>query len=106
VINNLISNALKYAPGGEVTIKGRIEYDHIVCSVEDHGPGISPGDAQQVFDRFYRAPEMARHTKGAGLGLYLTRQIIEAHGGQIWVDKAYDDGARFCFSLPLDTETE
>jgi len=53
-----------------------------------------------VFDRFYRAPDMARHTKGAGLGLYLSRAIVEAHGGRMWVDPEAGKGARICFSLP------
>ncbi|HEX7556917.1 MAG TPA: ATP-binding protein, partial [Leptolinea sp.] len=70
----------------------------IIC-VSDEGPGISPNDIPHVFDRFYRSPEMARATKGAGLGLYLSRAIIEAHGGRIWVDPA-PQGARFYFTLP------
>ncbi len=106
VVNNLVSNSIKYAPDGEITIRGRVESERVVCCVEDNGPGISPGDMQQIFTRFYRAPELARHTKGAGLGLYLSRQIIEAHGGEIWVDQGYDNGARICFSLPLEIESE
>jgi signal transduction histidine kinase len=53
-----------------------------------------------VFDRFYRAPHMAKHSKGAGLGLFLARSIIEAHDGKIWVDSAAKKGTRICFSLP------
>ena len=102
VVNNLISNAIKYAPGGEIICAGTVQTDVVQMTVTDQGPGIAPGDRQQIFDRFYRAAETARHTKGAGLGLYLTRQIVEAHGGKIWVDASYDDGTRICFTLPLD----
>jgi PAS domain S-box-containing protein len=101
VLLNLISNAVKYSPkGGEVRITGQVRPEHVVVCVEDQGPGIPPGDVPHVFDRFYRAGETARSTKGAGLGLYLTRAIIEAHGGSIWVDPKYKEGARICFSLP------
>ncbi|NMB60022.1 MAG: PAS domain-containing protein [Chloroflexi bacterium] len=99
VISNLISNAIKYSPGGEIRISGQVRPDRVIISVSDEGPGISPNDIPHVFDRFYRSPEMARATKGAGLGLYLSRSIIEAHGGKIWVDPA-PQGARFYFTLP------
>jgi two-component system NarL family sensor kinase len=55
-----------------------------------------------IFDRFYRAPETSRKTKGAGLGLYLARAIIEAHNGRMWADPKTDKGARICFSLPRE----
>ena len=101
VLLNLISNAVKYSPkGGEVRISGQVRPEHVVVCVQDHGPGIPPGDVPHIFDRFYRAGETARSTKGAGLGLYLTRAILEAHGGSIWVDQKNKEGARVCFSLP------
>lgn len=101
VLLNLISNAVKYSPhGGEVRVSGQVRPEHVVVCVQDHGPGIPPGDVPHIFDRFYRAGETARSTKGAGLGLYLTRAILEAHGGSIWVDPKYIEGARVCFSLP------
>jgi signal transduction histidine kinase len=73
----------------------------IVC-VSDQGPGIAPEDIPHVFDRFYRAPDMARQTKGAGLGLYLSKAIIEGHDGRIWVDTIAGASTRFCFSLPRE----
>jgi len=100
VLSNLISNAIKYTPEGEIRISGQIRPNFVVLCVSDQGKGIAPEDIPHVFDRFYRAPDMARQTKGAGLGLYLARSIVEAHGGQIWVDPAPGQGARICFSLP------
>ena len=101
VLLNLLSNAVKYSPkGGEIRIGGQIRPEHVVVCVQDLGPGIPPGDIPHIFDRFYRAGETARSVKGAGLGLYLTRAILEAHGGSIWVDPQYKEGARICFSLP------
>ncbi len=100
VLSNLISNAIKYAPGGEIRVSGQVRAENVILCVSDEGPGIAPQDIPHIFDRFYRAPDLARHTKGAGLGLFLTRAIVEAHGGQIWVDPQRDTGARICFSLP------
>ena len=101
VISNLLSNAIKYSPdGGEIRISGQVRADQIIVCIQDDGPGIAAGDIPHIFDRFYRAEEASRTTKGAGLGLYLTRAIIEAHSGRIWVDPRPGDGARICFSLP------
>ncbi len=102
VLSNLISNAIKYAPGGEIRISGQLLSDQIILCVTDEGPGIATGDLPHIFDRFYRASETSRKTKGAGLGLYLARAIIEAHGGRMWADPKTDKGARVCFSLPKE----
>jgi signal transduction histidine kinase len=101
VLSNLLSNAIKYSPeGGEIRIRGYVRTEQVVICVQDQGPGIAPGDIPFVFDRFYRADSATRTTKGTGLGLYLTKAIVEAHGGRIWVDPKPDEGARICFSLP------
>lgn len=104
VISNLISNALKYSSKGEIRISGQIRPDVVVICVSDQGPGIAVEDIPHVFDRFYRAPEMISNKRGAGLGLFLTRSIVEAHGGQIWVDSETGQGARICFSLPRTSD--
>ncbi len=100
-LSNLISNAIKYSPeGGEIAISGQVRPEQVIVCVRDHGPGIATADIPHIFDRFYRADEAARKTTGAGLGLYLTRAVVEAHGGSIWADPEVKDGARICFSLP------
>lgn len=105
VLANLISNSIKYAGEGEIRINGQIRADIVILCVSDQGPGIAPDDIPHIFDRFYRSPQAIRQTKGAGLGLYLTRAIIEAHGGKIWVDPETGKGARICFSLPRTEDT-
>jgi PAS domain S-box-containing protein len=103
VLSNLISNAIKYSPnGGEINIRGQVHPQQVVICISDQGPGIAAGDIPYIFDRFYRATEASRTTKGAGLGLYLARAVVEAHGGRIWVDSKAGKGARICFSLPRE----
>lgn len=100
VIYNLVSNAVKYAPAGEIRISGQVRPDQVIICVSDQGPGIDPNDIPFIFDRFYRGPTTARKIGGAGLGLYLARSIVESHGGRMWVDPKNGEGARICFSLP------
>ncbi|HMZ42034.1 MAG TPA: HAMP domain-containing sensor histidine kinase, partial [Anaerolineales bacterium] len=105
VISNLVSNSLKYAPKGEIKISGSVLPEQVIVCVSDEGPGIEAKDLPHIFDRFYRSTNAVKQTKGAGLGLYLARAIVEAHGGHIWADAVTgsaksESGARICFSLP------
>lgn len=104
VLTNLVSNSIKYSDSGEITISGEARNDAIHVCVSDQGSGISPQDLPYVFDRFYRSADALRNKKGAGLGLYLAKAIIEAHNGSIWIDTEYTEGAKICFTLPFEEE--
>lgn len=103
VLTNLVSNAVKYSPdGGTIRIGGWAEEHVAIIYVMDQGIGIPPEEQQRIFQRFYRVDNrLRRETQGTGLGLYLARSIIEAHGGRIWVESQVGRGSRFLFTLPL-----
>jgi len=102
VIINLISNSIKYSDKGKINISGDTRKDILVTCVSDEGPGIAPQDTPYVFDRFYRSAEALRNKKGAGLGLYIAKAIIDAHKGRMWVDTEHGNGAKICFALPRE----
>jgi signal transduction histidine kinase len=105
VVSNLLTNAVKYSPdGGEVLVKTRAEDGHVHVEVIDHGVGIAPEFVDRLFGRYERF-ESNRTSKvvGTGLGLAISRQIIELHGGRIWVDSKPGEGSDFQFTLPLRT---
>jgi PAS domain S-box-containing protein len=102
VMANLLSNAIKYSPdGGEITVSSVAHEGHVDVSVRDHGIGIAPDFAQRLFSRYERYEKTTSKIMGTGLGLAITRQIVEMHGGRIWVDSAPGAGADFRFTLPL-----
>lgn len=102
VITNLISNAIKYGEGKPITIEISKEKDQAKLVVKDTGIGIEPKDKERIFDRFERT-ETAKHFGGLGLGLYIVKQIVEAHEGEIWVESQPHKGSIFTVKLPLNT---
>jgi PAS domain S-box-containing protein len=102
VCQNLLSNAIKYSPrGGEILVEARERGSLVQVSVTDHGSGMTPEEACQAFDRFYRAQAAEEQVQGLGLGLHITRLLIEAHGGRIWVESQVGRGSTFSFELPV-----
>jgi len=100
VLANLISNSLKFTPqGGKITLRGQSEAAGIRLSVVDTGSGIPDDALESIFDRFSQVGRNDR--RGLGLGLYIFRNIVEAHGGRIWAESRPGAGSRICFTLPV-----
>jgi signal transduction histidine kinase len=103
VLDNLVSNAIKYSPdGGNVVVSLAQENGHLACRVTDTGMGMSPEDASEVFAKFFRTSSVRRTAiPGVGLGLPISKAIVEAHGGTIEVDSALGQGTTFTFRVPV-----
>jgi len=102
VLSNLIGNALKFTPeGGRIEVRASKDRDMVVIAVKDSGPGIPAEDLERIFRPFWQAPRAAR--QGAGLGLAISRGIIEQHGGRLWAASHEGSGSTFSFSLPEAT---
>lgn len=101
VIANLVINALKYSVrASAIGVRLEVVGDHACVSVIDQGPGVAPGELRSLFERHGRASSALGH-EGSGLGLYVSRKIVEAHGGRIGVESELGEGSRFYFELPL-----
>jgi signal transduction histidine kinase len=107
ILINLLSNALKYSPGGVVVLEAHRTGDWLQVTVRDQGPGIAPDQRSILFSRFGRTATEVRGSgsrakpTGTGLGLFLTKHLVEAHGGKIWVESEAGQGAAFRFTLPV-----
>jgi signal transduction histidine kinase len=103
ILVNLLSNALKFTPKrGEVEVRAGLEGDRVRIVVADTGVGIAPEDVKRLFDKYEQARSRAtRGEKGTGLGLYITRQLVELHGGEIEVRSELGRGSTFSFTLPI-----
>ena len=102
VFDNLLSNAIKYAPGAQVKISLDRDQNQVNITVSDNGPGIAPEHLKSLFDRFYRVPTNNVTVRGTGLGLYICRRIIQAHGGSITVKSVVGKGTTFHILLPIE----
>jgi signal transduction histidine kinase len=102
VFDNLLSNAIKYAPGAQVKITLEKESKQAQMTVSDNGPGIASENLKNLFNRFYRVPSNNVTVRGTGLGLYICRRIIQAHGGEITVESVLGEGTTFHIYLPLE----
>ena len=108
VLHNLLDNAITHTTAqGEVTVSARVSGPEIEIDVRDTGAGIAYQDLPNVFERFYRADRSrARDTGGFGLGLAIVKQLVEAHGGRVWVRSTVGVGSTFLFTLPIASSVE
>jgi signal transduction histidine kinase len=105
VLNNLISNAIKYAPESkEILIYVSAVSEYVKVSVTDYGMGIGLDDQKRLFERFFRVGEVQHRFPGMGIGLYICDQIVQSHGGTLWVESEKGKGSTFSFTLPIFTE--
>lgn len=101
VLDNLFSNAVKYAPGSPLEVTLRQVGEKLLFRLTDHGPGIPEKYLPMIFERFYRVPGETNASTGTGLGLYICRQIILAHHGKIWAESKLKQGTSFLIELPI-----
>jgi signal transduction histidine kinase len=102
VLFNLLSNAVKFTPeGGRIDVTAARVGEEIQVGVTDTGPGIASQDLDRIFEEFHQTEVGARQREGTGLGLTLSKRLIELHGGRIWVESGLGEGSRFVFTLPV-----
>jgi K+-sensing histidine kinase KdpD len=106
VLRNLLDNAIKYSPdGGLVVVRGQVTDKEVIISVADEGIGLSPEHLNRLFEKFFRLKSpLGQQVRGSGLGLPVSRTIVENHGGRIWAESELGKGTTIYFSLPRDGE--
>lgn len=101
-IRHLLDNALKYsAPGSPLTIRVATGERGLTIDVGDKGPGIPERDQARIFEKFNRGPDTRSRVPGTGMGLTIAREIVRAHGGDIWVRSSAGQGSEFCIAVPV-----
>ena len=104
-LRQLIDNALKYSPpGSPIDVTARHEGDRVVIRVHDRGPGIPERERDRLFEKFYRRGGARDRVPGTGLGLYIAREIVRTHGGDLWIEAEPGEGSEFCAALPVRKE--
>jgi PAS domain S-box-containing protein len=108
ILTNLVSNAVKYSPPGtDIAIGGRADGRTVLIEVRDHGIGMTEEERSRLFEKFFRADRSeVKEAGGTGLGLYITRSLLEMQGGRIWVESEPGQGSTFVFSLPAASMTD
>ncbi|MCL0102970.1 HAMP domain-containing histidine kinase, partial [Dehalococcoidia bacterium] len=102
VLMNLLSNASKFSPEERtITLRAMIEGTELVVAIEDQGIGISSEEQARLFEPYHRIEQDRQALPGLGLGLVISKQIVEAHGGRLWLTSELGQGSTFCFSLPV-----
>jgi signal transduction histidine kinase len=102
VVLNLINNALKFtSSGGKITLRARDDGVNLIVEVQDTGRGMSKEEQAWLFEPYHRLESEVGHLSGLGLGLSLSKTLVELHGGKIWVESEKGKGSTFSFSLPL-----
>jgi PAS domain S-box-containing protein len=105
MVGNLLGNAIKYTPDfGQIKVRALAEEGQVILQISDNGPGIPPADQPYIFDKFYRASNVAIETSGTGLGLAIVKSIVENHQGRIWMNSALGQGTTFTIVLPTTEE--
>ncbi|MFP4496646.1 MAG: PAS domain S-box protein [Vulcanimicrobiota bacterium] len=103
VLKNIVGNAIKYSPGGGIVkIKGKIKDGFYKVTVSDEGIGMNKEQLKHAFDKFYRGDASDTAIEGTGLGLSITRHIVNAHGGEIWLESETGNGTKVSFTIPLE----
>jgi two-component system sensor histidine kinase VicK len=102
-LRQVIDNGLKYSlPATAIEVAADASADWVTIRVRDQGPGIPKPESERIFDRFYRRRVAKDRVPGSGLGLYIAREIIRAHGGDLWLESALGSGSEFCLMLPVN----
>ena len=102
VLLNLLSNALKFTPeAGRINVGATVNGQLVQVSVADTGVGVAPEDQEAIFEEFRQVGTADRKVEGTGLGLALSRKLVELHGGRIWVESQVGHGSTFTFTLPV-----
>jgi signal transduction histidine kinase len=106
VLLNLLSNAIKFTAQGSITLSAKKKGDQFIFAVMDTGPGIPQELQARIFEPFVQATNDDKHSQGTGLGLPISRSLVQAHGGDLWVESNMGEGTTFFFTLPFRPSTK